>query len=143
MELETTWLPVKGLELSAALSVMQAEYDDFDLGTVKLDGKDMEGAPDHSLLFSVSYHHPMGLYGRTDIRHVGNVHYYDSTAKVLQKADAYTLANARLGWLYENWDIYAFVHNLTDEKYINAFMSGARAGFGDPRTIGVGLSYSF
>ncbi len=147
-ELETTWLPVKGLELSAAASLMQAEYDDYDLGSgIKLDGKDMEGSPSHSLRLSTSYHHPGGLYGRADVRHVGNVHYYDDIAKNVQGADSYNLVNLKLGWLYGNWDIYAFVRNLTDETYINSFKSnaltGGIAGFGDPRTIGVGLSYSF
>ncbi len=141
-ELEATWLPVNGLELSAAVSVMQAEYDDFDLGSTKLDGQDMEGAPSHTLRMSASYRHPSGLYGRADVRHVGNVNYYDTLAQTLQEADDYTLANLRLGWLYGNWDIYAFVHNATDEEYINAFKPGS-AGFGDPRTIGAGLSYSF
>ncbi len=141
------WLPIKGLELSAAVSLMQAEYDDYDLGSgITLDGKDMEGAPDHTLDLSAAYHHPGGAYGRADVRRVGNVHYYDDGAKILQKANAYTLANLRLGWLYKNWDVYAFVRNLTDEEYINAFkfnITGGVAGFGDPRTIGVGLSYSF
>ncbi len=147
VELETTWLPIKGLELSAAVSLMQAEYDDYDLGSgVTLDGKDMEGAPDNTLRLSAAYHHPSGVYGRADVRHVGNVHYYDDGAKILQKADAYTLANLRLGWLYKNWDIYAFARNLTDEEYINAFkfnITGGVAGFGNPRTIGVGVSYTF
>ncbi len=147
-ELETTWLPVKGLELSAVASLMQAEYDDYDLGSgINLDGKDMEGTPSHSLRLSASYHHPGGLYGRADVRNVGNVYYYDDIARNVQGADSYTLVNLRLGWLYGNFDIYAFARNLTDEKYINFFKSngltGGIAGFGDPRTIGVGLSYSF
>ncbi len=146
-ELEIAWLPVKGLELSAAASLMQAEYDDYDLGTVKLDGEHMEGVPSHSLRLSAAYHHPGGLYGRVDVRNVGNVRYYDDNVKNMQKADAYTLANLKLGWLYKNWDIYAFVRNLTDEKYIHSFKlnspMGGIAGFGDPRTIGVGVSYSF
>ncbi len=147
-ELEGTWIPLKGLELSAGLSLMKAEYDDFDLGTVKLDGKEMEGSPNHNLRVGVSYHHPSGLYGRMNIRHVGNVHYYDDAVKKeLQKEDAYTLVNMRLGWMYGNLDIYAFAKNLTDDKYINAFRSNAAMGgiaiFGDPRSIGVGLSYGF
>ncbi len=147
VELEGIWLPLKGLELSASASIMQAKYDDYDLGTVKLDGEHMEGAPNHALHLGASYHHPSGLYGRADLHHVGRVHYYDDITKSLQRADAYTLADVKLGWLYENWDIYAFVKNLGDEEYINAFkanpMIGGVAGFGDPRSFGVGLSYSF
>ncbi len=146
-ELEAAWLPVPGLELSAGVNLIQAEYDDFDLGNVRLDGRDMEGAPSHTLRFSANYHHPGGLYGWAEIRRVGKVSYYDNSAQDLQKADAYTLVSLKLGWLYRNWDIYVFGRNLTDEEYINAFqsspMTGGIAGFGDPRTVGVGLSYSF
>ncbi len=133
--------------MTAGISLMQAEYDDYDLGTVKLDGKEMEGSPTHNLRVGASYHHPSGLYGRMNVRHVGNVHYYDDAAKDLQEADAYTLVNVRLGWMYNNWDIYAFAKNLTDDKYINAFRAneamGGIAAFGDPRSIGVGVSYTF
>ncbi len=146
-ELETTWLPIKGLEVNVAVSLMKAEYDDFDLGVVKLDGKDMEGAPTHSLRLGVCYHHPTGLYGRLDVRNVGKVCYYDDVAKDIQEADGYTLVNVKLGWLYENWDIYAFVRNTTDDEYINSFkanpMLGGVAGFGNPRSMGIGLSYTF
>ncbi|PIE70403.1 MAG: TonB-dependent siderophore receptor [Deltaproteobacteria bacterium] len=147
-EMEGVWLPVNGLELSAAVSAMQAEYDDFDLGAgVKLDGKHLQETPNHSLRVSASYHHPSGLYGRADVRHVGNVYYYDDIAKAMQKADAYTLANLRLGWLYGNWDIYAVAQNLTDDEYISFFrsgpMTGGLAGFGDPRSICAGVSYHF
>ncbi len=136
--------PYKGLELSAGLNVMQAKYDNYDLGTFTLDGEHMEGAPNHTLCLTAVYHHPGGLYGRADVRNVGNIYYYDASAQILQEA-VYT--NLRLGWLYRNWDIYAFAHNLTDEEYINASkstsMTGGIIGFGDCRFIGVGLSYSF
>ncbi len=128
--------------------MIQAEYDDYDLGAgIELDGEHMQETPNFNLRLSASYHHPNGLYGRADVRHVGNVHYYDDIAKAMQEADAYTLANLKLGWLYGSWDIYAFAWNLTDDEYINAFRSGPITGgataFGDPRSFGIGLSYSF
>ena len=64
-----------GSSTPCVINLIMAEYDDFDLGTVQLDGKDMEGAPSHTLRISATYHHPSGLYGRTDVRHVGNVYY--------------------------------------------------------------------
>ena len=103
--------------------------------------------PTYFLHLSASYHHPGGLYGRLDVRNMGNIYYYDGSAQAMQKVDPYTLVNAKLGWLYGNWDVYAFVRNLLDEEYINAFksspMTGAAAGFGNPRAIGVGVSYTF
>ncbi len=147
IEIEAAWMPFKGLELSMGGSLMEALYDDYDLGNKKLDGENMEGTPNHSLHFSINYHLSSGLYSRANVRHVGNVHYYDDAAKDLQKVDAYTLVDIRLGWLQERWDVYAFAHNLFDEEYINNFSSspilGGLAGFGDPFSIGIGLSYNF
>ncbi len=72
---------------------------------------------------------------------------YDNAARTMQKADAYTLASLRVGRLRDDWDIYVFARNLTDEKYINPFESspatGGIARSGDPRAIGAGVSYSF
>ncbi len=79
-ELETAWLPIKGLELGAAVSLMDTEYDDYDLGTRKLDGENVEGAPSYILRLSAMYHHHGGFYGWVDARSVGNVHYYDGSA---------------------------------------------------------------
>ncbi len=147
LELEGTWLPVSGVELSAAFSLMEAKYDDFDLGNnINLKDEHIEGAPGHGLRLSASYHHPGGFYGRADLRHVGTVYYYDGTTWSMLKEDPYTITNLRLGWLYDNVDIFAFVNNVTDEEYINSYRANpmvAVAGFGDPRFFGVGVSYSF
>ncbi len=147
LELEGTWLPVAGLELSAALSVMEAKYDDFDLGNnINFDDERIEGAPSHSFRLSASYHHPDGLYGRVDVRHVGDVYYYDGGAYTLLKEDPYTVANLRVGWLYKDLDIYAYVNNVTDEEYINSLRANpmfSAVNFGDARFFGVGMSFSF
>ncbi len=147
LELEGAWLPISGLELSASLSLMEAEYDDFDLGNnINLEGEFIEGAPNYGIHLNASYHHPNGLYGRVDLRHVGEVYYYDSGAYTMLKDDPYTVVNLRLGWLYENFDIFAYASNVTDEEYVNGYRANAMlslAGFGDPRFLGVGMSYSF
>ncbi len=147
LELEGTWLPVRGLELTAALSVMDAEYDDFDLGNnVNLKGEHIEGAPDHGVRLSASYHHTCGFYSRADLRHIGHVHYYDGGAYTLRKADPYTVVNVRTGFLYKDMDIFAYVNNATDEAYINSLRANpiaSVAGFGDERAFGVGVSYAF
>ncbi|PIE05062.1 MAG: hypothetical protein CSA76_01005 [Spirochaetales bacterium] len=147
LELEGTWLPVRGLELSAAVSLMEAEYDDFDLGNnINLEGEPIEGAPSYIFRLSASYHHPGGFYGRADLRHVGDVYYYDGGAYRMLKEAPYTVANIRVGWLYRNFDIFAYVNNVTDEEYINRFngdLMFSGAGFGDPRFFGIGMSYSF
>ncbi len=147
LELEGTWLPIKGLELNAALSLLETEYDDFDLGNgINLEGEPIEGSPNYSVLLSASYHHPSGLYGRADLRHVGDVYYYDGGIFKLLKEDPYTVVNLKVGWLYENIDVFVYTNNVTDAEYINSLRANPMfclAGFGDPRFFGVGVSYSF
>ncbi len=146
VELEGTWLPMAGLELSGSISLMDAKYDDFDLGMVNLKDEHIEGAPNYGCHLSASYHHPGGLYGRIDIHHVGDVHYYDSGAYTMLKEDPYTVGNLRAGWLFNDFEVFVFVDNVTDEEYINSLRANAMnsaAGFGDPRSFGVGISYKF
>jgi outer membrane receptor protein involved in Fe transport len=54
--------------------------------------------------------------------------------------------DAKIGYRFKQWDLYAYAKNLTDKAYINHYKSSsmlAMAGFGDPRTVGVGLLYRF
>ncbi len=147
LELEGTWLPIRGLELSGAVSFMEAEYDGFDLGNnINLKGEPIEGAPNYSLHFSASYHHSSGFYSRADLRHVGEVHYYDGGIFELLKEDPYTVVNMRVGWLYNDFDFFAYVNNVTDEEYVNSLRANPMfclAGFGDERFFGIGISYTF
>ncbi len=147
LELEGTWLPIRGLELNGALSLMETEYDGFDLGNnIDLKGEPIEGAPNYGLRLSASYHHPGGFYGRADLRHVGEVHYYDGGIFAMLKEDPYTVVNLKIGWLYKDFDVFAYVNNVTDEEYINSYRANpmlSAAGFGDPRFFGIGVSYSF
>ncbi|NCC26087.1 MAG: TonB-dependent receptor [Deltaproteobacteria bacterium] len=146
-ELEGTWLPpLDGLEISGALALLEAKYDDYDTGTTNLKGERIDGAPSYSVRLGVDYHHSSGLYGWTEVRQVGDVHYYDGAQQSFVKADPYTLADLKIGYLYEGWDFYGYVKNIFDEEYINGFRSNymmSVAGFGDPRSFGVGLAYNF
>ncbi len=152
LELEGTWLPIRGLELSGALSLMETEYDGFDVGTdvngnnIDLKGEPIEVAPNYSLRLSACYHHPNGFYGRADLRHVGDVYYYDGGGRRMLKEEPYTVVNMKIGWLYKDFDFFAYVNNVTDEEYVNSFRANwttAAAGFGDPRFFGIGVSYTF
>ncbi len=147
LEIEGTWLPIHGLELSGALSFMEAEYDGFDVGNnIDLQGEPVEGAPNYSLHLSACYHHPNGFYGRADLRHVGDVYYYDGGIYRMLKEDPYTVVNLKVGWLYKNFDIFAYANNVTDEEYANSLRANSMftaVGFGDPRFFGIGVSYSF
>jgi iron complex outermembrane recepter protein len=53
----------------------------------------------------------------------------------------------KIGYRFNNMDIYVYGKNLANEEYITSFKANASIGsvtkFGDPRTFGVGLRYFF
>ena len=145
-ELELTYLPLDEIELTGAVGFINAEYDDYDAGTVKFDGKKIEQTPSHTLRISVAYHHPRGAYARLDVKNQGGTYFYDSANQTFGREKSYTVADMRAGWRFGDWDIYAYVKNLTDEKYITSFTPNSMTSivtFGEPRTIGGGIRYQF
>lgn len=145
-ELELTWLPAAGLELTGAVGFIDAKYDDYDLGTVRFDGKRIEQTPCHTMRAGVAYIHPNGPYARIDVKNQGAMYFFDSANQNLTKRSGYILADMKAGWRFSGWDVYAYVENLTDEKYIRSFKSNSMVSiveFGEPRTFGVGVRYEF
>lgn len=64
------------------------------------------------------------------------------------RQDAYSLFNARVSYLYEDWGmrITGFVKNLTDKKYAASSLTvdfGTYQRLAPPRTFGVVLAYDF
>jgi iron complex outermembrane receptor protein len=146
-ELEATYLPVDTIELSAAVGLIDAEYDDYDTGTVNFRGEKIENTPSHTARIGIAYNHPKGFYARADVRNQGATHYYDDALKTFPKQRNYTVTDMKIGYRFGDWDIYGYVKNLTDEEYINSFRSSlstvSMATFGQPRTFGTGVRFRF
>lgn len=65
---------------------------------------------------------------------------------MMVKEDAYAVIDAKIGYKLDMWDFYVYGKNFSDEKYITDFKSGSMVavdGFGEPRTVGVGVRYQF
>ena len=145
-ELELTYFPTDFIELTAAIGIIDAEYDDYDTGSAVYDGESIENTPSYTARIGAAYYHPSGFYARGDVTSQGAVPYYDTPNAEFREVDGFTIADVRVGYRFKGYDIYAFCNNLTDEEYITYFNSNAIkavATYGDPRTFGIGLRYSF
>ncbi len=143
VELEATWRPLDGLELSAALGLVEAEYDDYDWGGGNFDGETIQLTPAHTLRAGAAYIHPGGAYGRVDVYNQGKQSFYDNENMEFPEEDMYTLLDAKIGYRLDDWDFYVYGRNLTDEDYVTGFSSMRVLSFGEPRTLGVGATYYF
>lgn len=146
IELEANWFATDNLQFTGAFGYTNAEYDDYDNGYTNLKGQTVSNTPRHTIRLSAAYNSPNDWYGRVDLYNEGSVYYYNDYQKNLVKRDSFTTVDVRGGYRINDWDIYAYAKNLTDEKYITSYMSNyskAQASFGEPRSFGLGARYHF
>ena len=148
IELEAQLHATDRLSLNAAVGLIQTEYDNYSImdgygNPIDNKGNKIERSPSYTAKVGVGYHDPNGLYGRFDVRGQGRTYYNpDNTLK----ADPYAVADTKIGYLFSNWDVYAYIKNITDADYItNAQNMGGSTLviFGEPRRFGVGVKYLF
>ena len=145
-ELELTYFLTDSIELTAALGIIEAEYDDYDTGKLNWDGESIKNTPSYSARIGAAYYNPNGFYARGDVRSLDEVPYYDNVDKEFRERDSYITADVKIGYRFKGFDIYAFCNNLTDEEYMTFFIKGTSRSlgmYGDPRTFGIGVRYSF
>jgi iron complex outermembrane receptor protein len=154
-ELEANWYPVEGLEIDAAVSVLNFDYTKLAAAT---------GIPDNGITpytpetkWSLGAQYRFGLAGggaitpRIDVSYQSDI-YGNAINTPTSLIDSYTLLNARLTWTSADdlWQVAVEGQNLTDELYfITKFdLLAAAGGFqsgqpGLPRTVMVTVKRSF
>lgn len=147
IELDGTYFITDKLQLSGALGLVDAKYDDYDNGTRKYDGERIETTPRYTASLGLAYIQEKGLYGRVDIHARGKTNYINGADNdSLVEANGGITSNARVGYRTKNFDIYSYITNITNEDYITSYMSKpgtAWVGFNEPRRFGIGIKYSF
>lgn len=57
--------------------------------------------------------------------------------------DDYALLNVRFGFTYENLEVFAFVSNALDERYIEFEFPGFGRAINEPRLYGAGMEIAW
>ncbi|WP_026803182.1 TonB-dependent receptor [Aliarcobacter lanthieri] len=144
IELELIYRINDNWKIDTSIGIMQAKYSNYvDSEGTNNKGNKIERTPSHSANLGVSYYDNSGFYGRFDIRNQGEMYF---NAQNNLKQDSYTIANAKIGYLFDDFDIYTYVKNISDESYIVALEEMGefrQLTYGKGRFIGVGLKYSF
>jgi iron complex outermembrane receptor protein len=122
--------PLAGLTATFTYTYSDFTFDRFqDAGGDVFDGNKTPGVPDSQFFTEVSYYDPSGFYAAGSVLYSGS--FFADNANTV-KIDSFTVANLRLGYLYEKrgWEISPFVglNNLFSEKYNDSIRINASFG---------------
>lgn len=127
-------------KIDTSLGLIQAKYDDYiNMAGINLSDNKIQGTPSHTANISLAYLNDNGIYGRFTLRNQGKV-YFDESNTFYE--DSYTTADIRAGYLLDNWDLYIYSNNISDESYLTS-ASATSVTFGEGRFIGIGAKYNY
>ena len=155
------------LQLTAALGLLDAEFDSFPGGDAEggdASGNELPYAPKVTASLGAQYYYPLpsiesSLLLRADYAYTDG--YYitasndegytlaDGTEVAFGEVDSYGTISARIGLVSdaETWEVSVWGRNLTDNDYQNYrfrdFFGTILGGYAMPRTYGVEAKYNF
>jgi len=163
-EFELVAEPIDGLNINAALGLLDTEYDELQVvnGGADLSGAEFVRAPHVTLNLGASYTFAVKddhrLQVQADGRYQSLQHYYitpqDTVNRRFLSQPGYALVNARISYLSpdDRFTLSAYVNNLFDKTYRNHALpqsnpargiTGDTIQWGEPRTIGASLVARF
>lgn len=140
-ELEASYLIGDHWEISGALGLVRATYDEYNPSSNN--GNRIERTPSYTAKVGLQYTAGNGFYARGDVRGQGKRYF---NAENTFDDGAYTTVDLRAGYKTGPWEFYGYVRNLTDTEYrtsLDAMSNGTLVTFGEPRRLGLGARYSF
>jgi len=153
VELEITARPAVGLELTAGIGLLDAEYTDINPTASVPPGASIPDTPEVTLNLAGQYSMPLNNIGGTLVARVDYYYkdeqFFEPSNNPFVYQDTYGTVNARLTYQFANekMSISAFVTNLTDQDAIaNGFFTGGggqgAATYIEPIMYGVSFSIS-
>ncbi len=154
-EMELWWKPTERWDIRAGIAVLDGEVKTFDSDDPAesdfYEGNKVPDAPETTFNAMARYEWPLSdnlmMSASVDVNYSDEI-YKDLDNTESTKAGSYALWGGRLalGTQDENWELYLWGKNLTDETYqLNAGQDphGVTAYYNMPRTYGVGLIYNW
>lgn len=141
VELEMTARVTDGLSLIASYGQSDIKFDDFSDALGDYDENKNPWAPEHTYNFGAKYRHSKGFYARADYIGYGKT-YFDKANTTAR--DAYSVANAKIGYELRNLDVYLYGKNIFDTVYdAEGVYGGYNDIYSEPGEFGLQLAYLF
>lgn len=138
LELEANYLVNNNLSIFGNLSYSQSKFDEFKDGAGNYKDNYTPYAPKYTYALGATLRGLGGFYASADISGYGKM-YSDKENKYF--IEAYELVNAKLGYEWDNFDIYLYARNLFDKKY--ELKDATAIYLSNPREFGLQVSYRF
>ncbi len=150
IEAELATTPVKGLQLIYNFGYTDAKYTALKLSKngeeVDLSGNKQIFTPDVTSLLAAQYNiaivpsKKLSLILRGEWSYLGKT-YFDLSNTI--KQDAYSLFNIKTGVTLNHLELYFWMRNMGDKKYVSYAYDFGAVHLGDPKTYGFTLKVSF
>lgn len=156
LEMDLSWQVNNSVSLYSTLGYLRASYDNYSYfdkyGTsIDISGRELAHAPKFTYSVGGTYRGDSGFFFNTYLSGKSAFYFSDSHS---EKADNSHTVNARLGFEANDWSVYLWARNLTDEKVgTRGFFFGNEPDIGwvnkkyvryaAPRQLGVTLDYRF
>ena len=149
LEVEAEWAFAPSWSSFLSIGITDTEFDEFTLNGVDLSGTPFPQSPDFNIALSVSYEPSNGVFGS------GTFSYVDSTfteiaAPEITQISSRQLLSGRVGYKTERWRAFVWGTNLLDDEFEEGLFDGTAFGIvgaygraGAPRTLGVGLEFTW
>ncbi|MEM8686459.1 MAG: TonB-dependent receptor [Pseudomonadota bacterium] len=141
-ELKVTAQPTPEWDVFGSAAFVQTEFLDFVTLGQDLAGNEFADAPTWTAAFGGMYTNESGWWIGADASYTASS-YGDAQNTTDFKNDARFLVNVRAGYKTEAWELFAFVRNLFDERYLLRRSPGTGGPVGtpgEPLTAGVVLN---
>ena len=156
VEFDLDWAINQQLSFNTSLGYLNASYDDYAYldkygSEVDISDRELAHAPEYTYSAALTYRADNGWFGHVSLSGKSDFYYSDSHD---EKASGSNLVNARIGYEADQWAVFLWARNLTDEKYgTRGFYFGNEPDldwankkyvrYGAPRQLGITASYEF
>lgn len=161
LEASASYYLTQNLELYGSVGLLKATYDSYVIEVEKdtlldLSDRELAHAPTYNYQLGATWRGDTGFFANMNLSGMDSFYYSDSNDF---QSDDYHLLNLRLGYEADNWSVYLWGRNLTDEQYgVRGFFFGNEPDkvddvgnwlpqqyvrYGDPRQLGITFRYDY
>lgn len=137
-------------DIFGSVGILRAKFNDLVTTQDGSNDKTQAHAPNYTFSLGVQYQNLNGFFIRLDITGKDSFYFSDSNA---QQSQTYQLANIRIGYQADNWNVSLWGNNIFNKQYATrGFYFGLEppdyadklyTQLGSPRHLGVSIDYSF